>query len=87
MSQKTRKKKATRAGRTPKAPAPGSTAASNEKAFTFRAWAGFVAGAPDCGWRLGNRDDITPIYSVFRTRAAARRAFADVRLVEFRVIQ
>lgn len=50
------------------------------------AWGGFVDGRLDYGWRLGSRDEIVPIVSVFQTRAAARKFHGDVRRVEIREV-
>jgi hypothetical protein len=61
------------------------TASTNQKAATL-AWAGFADGRLDAGWRLFAREDVSPIYSVCRTRAFARQFFADVRRVEIRVV-
>jgi len=74
----TKKKTATRAGKPVTRPSARATAPA------VLAWGGFVEGQLDCGWRLGDRHDISPIYSVFKTRAFARSRFADVRRVEIR---
>lgn len=56
-------------------------------AAVIRAWGGFVDGKLAVGWRLGERPDITPLYSVFRTRAAARRVHGDVRRIEIHEVK
>lgn len=52
----------------------------------IRAWGGFCDGVLDMCWRLGDRPDITPIYSIFKTRASARRCYGDVRRIEIREV-